>query len=108
VPAGASVQATSASASGTAVANVEINPEFLAALPPQIQEELLTQQRIEQQARAAAAAQNAAAAAGESFCNTFRICLDTFWSEMCDCLFFLSQLPNTLPNIIILSNYIAN
>jgi E3 ubiquitin-protein ligase HUWE1 len=34
---------------------VEINPEFLAALPPQIQEELLTQQRIEQQARAASA-----------------------------------------------------
>ena len=36
--------------------SIEINPEFLAALPPQIQEELLTQQRLEQQARAAAAA----------------------------------------------------
>jgi hypothetical protein len=46
------------SASATAVppatASIEINPEFLAALPPQIQEELLQQQRIEQQARVAA------------------------------------------------------
>ena len=46
----------------TSSSNIEINPEFLAALPPQIQEELLTQQRIEQQARAAA---EAAAAAGQ-------------------------------------------
>ena len=62
VPATTSTTAAPATASATpaanAAANVEINPEFLAALPPQIQEELLTQQRIEQQARAAAA-QNA-------------------------------------------------
>lgn len=35
---------------------VEVNPEFLAALPPNIQEEVLAQQRIEQQRLAAAAA----------------------------------------------------
>lgn len=34
----------------------EVNPEFLAALPPNIQEEVLAQQRIEQQRLAAAAA----------------------------------------------------
>lgn len=34
----------------------EVNPEFLAALPPSIQEEVLAQQRIEQQRLAAAAA----------------------------------------------------
>lgn len=32
----------------------EVNPEFLAALPPAIQEEVLTQQRLEQQRQAAA------------------------------------------------------
>jgi hypothetical protein len=51
-------ETASSVAPGTS-STVEINPEFLAALPPQIQEELLTQQRIEQQARAASA--NAAA-----------------------------------------------
>ena len=51
-------ETSSAVTPGTS-STVEINPEFLAALPPQIQEELLTQQRIEQQARAASA--NAAA-----------------------------------------------
>lgn len=35
---------------------IEVNPEFLAALPPNIQEEVLAQQRIEQQRQAAAAA----------------------------------------------------
>lgn len=34
----------------------EVNPEFLAALPPSIQEEVLAQQRLEQQRLAAAAA----------------------------------------------------
>lgn len=34
----------------------EVNPEFLAALPPAIQEEVLAQQRIEQQRQAAATA----------------------------------------------------
>lgn len=34
----------------------EVNPEFLAALPPSIQEEVLQQQRLEQQRLAAAAA----------------------------------------------------
>lgn len=47
------VPATTTSADTSTPATAEINPEFLAALPPQIQEELLTQQRIEQQARAA-------------------------------------------------------
>ena len=32
----------------------EVNPEFLAALPPNIQEEVLAQQRLEQQRRSAA------------------------------------------------------
>lgn len=32
----------------------EVNPEFLAALPPNIQEEVLTQQRLEQQRQQAA------------------------------------------------------
>lgn len=35
---------------------VEVNPEFLAALPPAIQEEVLAQQRLEQQRHAAASA----------------------------------------------------
>lgn len=35
---------------------VEVNPEFLAALPPAIQEEVLAQQRMEQQRHAAASA----------------------------------------------------
>lgn len=35
---------------------VEVNPEFLAALPPSIQEEVLAQQRLEQQRHAAASA----------------------------------------------------
>ena len=34
----------------------EVNPEFLAALPPNIQEEVLAQQRMEQQRQAAAQA----------------------------------------------------
>lgn len=63
--AGATAANTTASAAAAAASNAEINPEFLAALPPQIQEELLAQQRIEQQARAAAV-QNAAAAAGNN------------------------------------------
>lgn len=32
----------------------EVNPEFLAALPPNIQEEVLAQQRLEQQRQQAA------------------------------------------------------
>ncbi len=51
---------------GSSSSNVEINPEFLAALPPQIQEELLTQQRIEQQARAAATAGQQSGAAAQA------------------------------------------
>ncbi|CAF0785839.1 unnamed protein product [Brachionus calyciflorus] len=46
--------------------NVEINPEFLAALPPQIQEELLTQQRIEQQARQAASTAQGEGTSGQA------------------------------------------
>ncbi|KAK5639592.1 hypothetical protein RI129_012084 [Pyrocoelia pectoralis] len=49
------------SSSGTAVdepagasASSEVNPEFLAALPPALQEEVLSQQRLEQQRHAAA------------------------------------------------------
>lgn len=34
----------------------EVSPEFLAALPPSLQEEVLTQQRLEQQRQAAARA----------------------------------------------------
>jgi E3 ubiquitin-protein ligase HUWE1 len=33
---------------------MDVSPEFLAALPPNIQEEVLAQQRMEQQRRAAA------------------------------------------------------
>jgi len=66
----AATEAVAATTAAASSSNVEINPEFLAALPPQIQEELLTQQRIEQQARAAAAAtaaqQSGAVAAGAS------------------------------------------
>lgn len=36
-------------AQNTEAGVTEVNPEFLAALPPNIQEELLTQQRIELQ-----------------------------------------------------------
>lgn len=55
----ASAQAASASSSNTAPAALnpsfsEVNPEFLAALPPSIQEEVLAQQRAEQQRLAAA------------------------------------------------------
>ena len=39
-----------------AQAVADINPEFLAALPVNIQEEVLAQQRLEQQRQAAAAA----------------------------------------------------
>lgn len=39
-----------------APAMAEVNPEFLAALPLNIQEEVLAQQRLEQQRQAAAAA----------------------------------------------------
>ncbi|KAL0100523.1 hypothetical protein PUN28_019673 [Cardiocondyla obscurior] len=35
---------------------VEVNPEFLAALPPAIQEEVLAQQRMKQQRHAATSA----------------------------------------------------
>jgi hypothetical protein len=41
---------------GASTAAIQINPEFLAALPPQIQEELIAQQRLEQQQASAAAA----------------------------------------------------
>lgn len=37
-------------------ATIEVSPEFLAALPPSLQEEVLTQQRLEQQRQAAARA----------------------------------------------------
>jgi len=36
-------------AQNTEAGVTEVNPEFLAALPPNIQEEVLTQQRIELQ-----------------------------------------------------------
>ncbi|KAH6922925.1 hypothetical protein HPB50_020264 [Hyalomma asiaticum] len=45
-------QAAASSADGTATFT-EVNPEFLAALPPSIQEEVLAQQRAEQQRLAA-------------------------------------------------------
>ena len=43
----------------------EVNPEFLAALPPNIQEEVLAQQRIEQQRQASAANPEAPVDPGE-------------------------------------------
>ncbi|XP_065351363.1 E3 ubiquitin-protein ligase HUWE1 isoform X4 [Cloeon dipterum] len=55
-PEAASATAAAAAASAAAEAPLEVNPEFLAALPPNIQEEVLTQQRLEEQRRAAAAA----------------------------------------------------
>lgn len=42
-------QASSSTPSSSAAAFNEVNPEFLAALPPNIQEEVLAQQRAEQQ-----------------------------------------------------------
>merc|ERR1719260_393684 len=49
-------QAPAAPTPAAAASNVvqEVNPEFLAALPPNIQEEVLAQQRLEQQRRTAA------------------------------------------------------
>ena len=47
------VPTTQASSSTTSNTFTEVNPEFLAALPPNIQEEVLAQQRAEQQRLAA-------------------------------------------------------
>ncbi|XP_072422626.1 E3 ubiquitin-protein ligase HUWE1 isoform X3 [Chiloscyllium punctatum] len=50
----ASAAAAAAAAAATLVGNqgvTEVSPEFLAALPPAIQEEVLAQQRVEQQRR---------------------------------------------------------
>ncbi|CAH1960708.1 unnamed protein product [Acanthoscelides obtectus] len=57
----ASAAANAANAAGAAGENTEapsneVSPEFLAALPPALQEEVLTQQRLEQQRQAAARA----------------------------------------------------
>lgn len=49
-------QAQAATAQQEAQAMADVNPEFSAALPLSIQEEVLAQQRIEQQRQAAAAA----------------------------------------------------
>ena len=67
--AAAATPATTANTQSMAI-TAEIDPDFIAALPPNIQAELLTQQRIEQQAAGATAAaaaaqpQSAATAAG--------------------------------------------
>lgn len=62
----AATTSNSTQPAATSSSSIEINPEFLAALPPQIQQELLTQQRIEQQARAAAETAAAATTATTS------------------------------------------
>ncbi|UYV80320.1 HUWE1 [Cordylochernes scorpioides] len=49
----AAVAAPGSSSSSSTAAFTEVNPEFLAALPPNIQEEVLAQQRAEQQRLAA-------------------------------------------------------
>lgn len=49
-------QRTQQTAVQEAQAIADVNPEFLAALPLNIQEEVLAQQRMEQQRQAAAAA----------------------------------------------------
>ncbi len=59
----ASAQPAQAAAS-TIAQSADLNPEFLAALPPQIQEELLTRQRQEQQAQQQAAGTANPAAVG--------------------------------------------
>ncbi|XP_048517112.1 E3 ubiquitin-protein ligase HUWE1 isoform X3 [Dendroctonus ponderosae] len=51
-----STAAASAEASNSNEVPQEVSPEFLAALPPALQEEVLTQQRLEQQRQAAARA----------------------------------------------------
>ena len=57
-----------AAAAGTSAAVQEVNPEFLAALPPNIQEEVLAQQRMEQlRQRQAASDPTEAVNAGEFF-----------------------------------------
>ncbi|XP_072102563.1 E3 ubiquitin-protein ligase HUWE1 isoform X5 [Mobula birostris] len=63
--AAATVAATAAAAAAAAAATLvgnqgvtEVSPEFLAALPPAIQEEVLAQQRVEQQRRELAQAAN--------------------------------------------------
>lgn len=50
------LRAQAATAQQEAQAMADVNPEFLAALPLNIQEEVLAQQRMEQQRQAAAAA----------------------------------------------------
>lgn len=77
---------------------VEVNPEFLAALPPNIQEEVLAQQRIEQQRLAAAAANPNdpvdAAAFFQNLQPSLRqaILTDMEDSQVCDTLFSIQTL----------------
>lgn len=49
-------ESSTSGAAAAASGSTEVSPEFLAALPPSLQEEVLTQQRLEQQRQAAARA----------------------------------------------------
>ena len=93
-PTAAPVPAASSSSS------IEINPEFLAALPPQIQEELLTQQRLEQQARAAAAAASATTTAEGGAATSNAVALAGATSDD-DNTAFMRALPASLRQAIL-------
>lgn len=59
----------------------EVSPEFLAALPPALQEEVLTQQRLEQQRQAAARAPPNEPVDAHAFFQTLQPSLRTMVSK---------------------------
>lgn len=60
----------------------EVSPEFLAALPPALQEEVLTQQRLEQQRQAAAHANPNEPVDAGAFFETLQPSLRTMVSKI--------------------------
>lgn len=71
----------------------EVSPEFLAALPPSLQEEVLTQQRLEQQRQAAARANPDEPVDAGAFFETLQPSLRTMVLFLLLTLFINSNLP---------------
>lgn len=70
-------------AAPVAGSSTEVSPEFLAALPPNLQEEVLTQQRLEQQRQAAARANPNEPVDAGAFFETLQPSLRTMVSITC-------------------------
>lgn len=103
--------AATAEASNSNEVPQEVSPEFLAALPPALQEEVLTQQRLEQQRQAAARAPPNEPFDAQSFFQTLPPSLRTMVSNIITnkIFYYLIFLPQKCLSLnIIFSHFIKN